>query len=151
MNQQLGPQKTAGFTLLEALLTFALVAVLAGISIPVYQSFQQRNDLDIATNTCVQSLRRAQTLAQAVANDQSWGVYLASGNLTIYQGVNYTSRDPNFDEFFDLPASVSVDSPKEFVFSKVSGLPTAAGNVTLISSNNQTKTITVNSKGTVSY
>lgn len=150
MNKQFKLKKSAGFTLLEALLTFGLVAILAGISIPVYQSFQQRNDLDIAANTCVQSLRRAQTLSQATASDSSWGVYISTGNITIYQGTNYASRDENFDEFFSVPVSVSVTGSKEFVFSKMFGLPTAAGSV-ILASNNQTKTITINSNGTINY
>ncbi|KKT34575.1 MAG: hypothetical protein UW24_C0026G0001, partial [Parcubacteria group bacterium GW2011_GWA2_44_12] len=37
--------KNAGFTLIEVLLSITAIAIIAGISIPVYQSFQNRNDL----------------------------------------------------------------------------------------------------------
>ena len=58
-------KKNAGFTLLEVLLSIAIITLIAGIGIPVYLSFQVRNDLDIATAEIVQSARRVQVLSQA--------------------------------------------------------------------------------------
>ncbi|MDO8260622.1 MAG: prepilin-type N-terminal cleavage/methylation domain-containing protein, partial [Candidatus Magasanikbacteria bacterium] len=53
-----------GFTLIEMLLTLTVIALLAGLSAPIYMSFQGRNDLNVANSVVVSSLRRAQTLAR---------------------------------------------------------------------------------------
>lgn len=142
---------TQGFTLLEVLLSVAVIALIAGIGIPVYQSFQNRNDLDIAAITFAQTLRRAQTLAEAVDGDTSWGVFAQSGTITLFKGASYASRDTQFDEVFTMPSTIAVSGTQEYVFAKFTGLPGAAGSLTLTSINNETRTITTNAKGMVAY
>ena len=140
-----------GFTLLEVLLSVSVIGIIAGIAIPVYQSFQTRNDLDIAAAAIAQSLRRAQVLAEAVDGDISWGVFVASGALTLFQGTSYAARNSSFDEVFEVPTSITPSGVAEVVFAKFTGLPQTTGTVTLTSTNNETREITINAKGMVSY
>lgn len=143
--------KNAGFTLMEGLLSIAVIAIIAGISIPIYQSFQVRNDLDIATVSTVQTLRRAQVLAQAVDGDTSWGISVLSGSLTLFKGASYAARDTAFDEMFEVPASITPSGLSEIIFTKFTGLPQTTGTITLTSNANETRTITINAKGMVGY
>ena len=143
------PQK--GFTLLEVLLSLAAITLIAGMSIPVYQSFQVRNDLDIAATTYAQTLRRAQLLSQAVDGDIAWGVYIIGGSITLFRGTAYALRDSSFDEVFDMPASITPSGVAEIVFTKFTGLPQTTGVVTLTSNINETRTITINVRGMVNY
>jgi type II secretory pathway pseudopilin PulG len=140
-----------GFTLLEVLLSFAAIAVIAGISIPAYQVFQVRNDLDIAATTLVQTLRRAQLLSQALDNDASWGVALQAGSTTLFQGASYASRDPAFDEVFEVPLSIVPSGLSEVVFLRFTSLPGATGTVTFTSNANEARVVTINEKGMVEY
>ena len=140
-----------GFTLIEVLLSLALMALLAVMSVPVYQSFQVRNDLDIAAVTLAQTLRRAELLSQAVDGDMTWGVKIQSGLIALFKGASYVAREVNFDEIFTVPTSITPSGAPEFVFAKLSGVPQSAGTVTFTSSINETRVITVNARGTVSY
>lgn len=143
-----------GFTVVELLLVFALTIVLAAISIPVYQNFQVRNDLDVVTTTVAQSMRRAQLLAQAGEGDSSWGLSVddADNNLiVVFKGDSYRERDQDFDETFDLPRSITASGVTEVVFSKMAGEPSAVGVTTLTSSTSETREVSINEKGTVSY
>jgi prepilin-type N-terminal cleavage/methylation domain-containing protein len=144
-------QRNRGFTLFEILLVVALISITAGISIPVYQSFQTRNDLEISGITIAQTLRRAQILSQAVDGDTSWGVNVAVGNITLFKGESFSLRDAGFDEVFSMPTSISVSGLEEIVFEKFTGEPQNTGTTTLTSINNETRSININSKGTVSY
>ena len=90
--------KTSGFTLLEVLLSIAVIGLIAGIGTPIYLSLQTRNDLYIAENSTVHSLRHAQLLSQIVDGDSSWGIYLQNGSVTIFRGLNYSSRNTDFDK-----------------------------------------------------
>jgi Tfp pilus assembly protein FimT len=139
----------AGVTMTEVLLSIALIAILAGIAVPVYQFFQVRNDLDVSTNIIAQSLRRAQTLSGAMDGDETWGVKLQSGSIVIFKGANYVSRDTTSDELYDMATTVTPSGITEIVFAKFTGAPSVTGVITLTSSNAEIRTITINAKGMV--
>ena len=140
-----------GFTLIEVLLSVALLSLIIGIRGPVYQALQVRNDLDIATNTVTQLLRRAQVLSQAADGDISWGVSIQGGAITLFRGMSFAARDASFDETFDLPGSIVPSGLEEVVFAKFLGIPQTTGTVTLTASINEVRTITINEKGAIIY
>jgi len=139
-----------GFTLLEVLLSVAIISVLAGLSLPVYRTLIMKNDLDIAAATIASSLRRAQVLSQAVDGDATWGVKAQSGSIVLFKGASYAGRDPNFDEIFDMPTSISVSGTNEIVFTKLTGFPQTTGTINL-STESDARSVPINEKGAVNY
>lgn len=136
---------------MEALLSVALIGIIASIGIPIYQIFQNRNDLDIAATTFVQSSRRAQVLSRAVAGDGSWGIRIETGTITIFTGDDFPSRDPDRDEVFDISDTISVSGIQEIVFDRFTGEPQTTGTLTLTSINDETRNITINEKGRIEH
>lgn len=151
MSKSLEQNKKSGFTLLEVLLSVAIIGLIIGIGSPIYQLFQTRNDLDVATNNIASSLRRAQVLSQAVDGDNSWGLSIQTGEITLFRGVSYASRDASFDELFDLPQSIVPSGISEIVYEKFSGEPQTFGTITLTSNANEIRNININEKGTIDY
>lgn len=151
MSKSLKHHKKKGFTLLEVLLSVAIVALLAGLGTPIYQSFQVRNDLDIAANTLAGSLRRAQVLSQSVDGDATWGVSVQNAAITLFRGASYASRNTDFDEAFDMPGSIIPTGVSEITYDTLTGKPQTIGTVTLTSNINETRNITINEKGTITY
>ncbi len=141
----------AGFTLTEILLVVSLIVILAAFTVPVYQSFQVKTDLDIAATTLAQSLRRAGLLSRGAKGDSSWGIKTFPSNFILFKGANYSLRDPAFDEQSDLPGSLSLSGLDEVVFSKLAGEPNQTGSFTVTASTGDVKNISLNSKGAVSY
>lgn len=139
-----------GFTLLELLLSLALIAILAGFSASIFLRIQTKNDLDSSAATVVQNLRRAQLLAQAVDSDIAWGVKIQNGSIILFKGASYATRDTAFDEISTIPNSIGASGVSEIVYNKFTGLPQLSGTITL-STNTDTSTVTINEKGTVSY
>jgi prepilin-type N-terminal cleavage/methylation domain-containing protein len=140
-----------GFTLIEVLLSIAAITIIAGFSVPVYQSFQVRNDLDVAATTIALSARRAEMLAQGSDGDTSWGVHVAPDGIVLYKGSGFANRDVSVDETFEMPKSITASGTTEFIFAKFTGLPSSSSTLLLTSSNNETRTITINAKGMVNY
>lgn len=140
-----------GFTLIEVLLVMMLIGLLAGIGIPVYHALQTRNDLDIAATAAAQNLRRAQILAQAVDGDAMWGLRLDPGSIVVFKGSSFATRDPGYDETFTIGGTIALSGLSEVVFSKATGLPQTTGTIILTSSASETRTITINAKGAVSF
>ncbi len=140
-----------GFTLLEVVLSIAILSLLAGIGAPIFQSFQTRNTLDIAAAEIAQNLRRAQALSQASDGDTTWGVAIQSGTITLFKGANFAGRDTGYDEPLDLPSSITPSGVSEIVFAKLTGLPQSTGTVTLISNTGETRSLIVNAQGAVNF
>jgi len=144
---------TKGFTLIELLLSVAIMGVIFGIGVPVYQSLQSSDDLDRAAASVAHAWRRAQGLARANQGDQLWGVHVATGQLTLFQGANYAGRIVAQDEITDIPATITPSGFTDAVFSKMFGLPGVIGPTTTLTltSSNGTRTLTLTPKGTVLY
>jgi len=140
-----------GFTLIEILLSITCIAIISAISIPIYQSFQNRNDLNITADTLVQGLRRAQVLAQASEGDTSAGVKIETSSITIFRGTSFVLRDSAWDEAFAIPSSITPTGLNEIVFSRLFGLPSTTGNIILSSNIDENKTININGKGMLTY
>jgi type II secretion system protein H len=139
------------FTLIEILLVLALIGILAGIAIPIYQSFQVKNDLDVVAFEIAQSLRRSQVLARATDGDRRWGLRIEDQSIYIFRGQSFATRDSDYDEVFSIPESLTPTGIEEVVFKKLTGLPQTEGDIILTSSGNETRTININSKGLISY
>jgi len=137
--------------LLEILLSIALISILVGVSLPVYYTLFSRNDLDVAKNQVSQSLGRASFLSGASVGDTNWGVKVLSGNIVIFKGTSYSGRDTNYDEIYGISSSIVPSGLSEVVFYKMTGYPLSTGSIILTSTNGETRTITINSKGSVSY
>lgn len=139
-----------GFTLIEVLLVVSIMAVASLIVVPVSIDYQQRNDLDVAQITFVQSIRRAQQLSMSGEGDSAWGVDVISGGIIIFKGNTYATRDMTYDENYDISPSVTLGGQLEYDFVKITGLPAQTGTVTF-TDNNYQKQVVVNAKGIVNY
>ncbi|HRJ06497.1 MAG TPA: type II secretion system protein [Candidatus Saccharibacteria bacterium] len=140
-----------GFTLLEVMLSMTILALLAGLSLPVYESFMRRNDLDLTTQQLASSLRRAQTFARAGNHDSAWSVEVQPTVVTLFRGTNFSARDQTYDETVAIPPTIGVSGLSEVQFAKLTATPNATGTITLTSTANATRTVTVNAKGMVEY
>jgi prepilin-type N-terminal cleavage/methylation domain-containing protein len=141
----------AGFTLLELLLSVAIIGILSGLSVPVYESFARRNDLDVLTESTVAAIRRSETYARAVRSDSVWGVRFHNSGITLFKGATYATRDASFDETISVPGSMTVSGISEVQFSKLAAAPSTTGTVTFTSDSNNVRTLTLNAKGMVDY
>jgi type II secretory pathway pseudopilin PulG len=152
-------RRQAGFTLLEALLSVSLISIAVGISLPVYQGFQWRTDLEVNTQSVAEAFRRAQTFSRASYGDSQWGVKILPGTgVVLFKGSLYSSRDAAYDETIPITSPVTLTiggamSPgNETVFTKVTGIPSNTGTVTLtFPRGNDVRTVTLNAAGMVSY
>lgn len=144
-------QKSLGFTLIEILLALATIAAITAIMAPVYGYFYNRNNLDNAAGQVVSDLRRAQTLSRGAEQDSSWGVYVSSTTTTTFMGSTYVTRNTSYDEIENLNSVASVSGLSEVVFLKATGTPVTNGTLVLTSINNESRNVSINSQGTISY
>ena len=140
-----------GFTLVEILLVIALLGIMAGISIPLYYTFQLRNNLDLVSSSYAHTLRRAQALTRAVDGDISWGVHLTATTTILFKGISFAARQSDFDEISDIPISIFHTGLGDVVFAKFTGFPQQTGTTTFTSTDAESRAVAINGKGIVSY
>lgn len=152
LNQVPLPKKTykKGFTLIEVILSIFLLSFLFAVSVPVLQSFLFRSELEDATNAYYRSLRTAQTLSQSSFYDSTWGVRYLPGQVVVFSGANYASRDTTRDRSFSISSRVSATGVTEVIFSKLYGYPNTTGNINLIG-NGASKVISLNERGQINF
>lgn len=136
---------------MEMLLVVGLLALVAGMAVPVYQSLQNRSELGNTTHALMHALRRAHTLARTGQHDTSWGVHISAQQVTLFQGTSYASRVTDFDEITEIRGSIAVSGDTEYVFAKFTGEPASVGVTTLTSADGVVRTVTVGAKGVITF
>ena len=144
------PAGDPGFTLLEMMLCLAIIAVAAGLSVPVYMRFQQAQNLDGTAEQIVDDLRRAAQYSRDGYFDATWGVHTNTGSVTLFRGSSFASRNAAYDETKALPGSVDISGISDVTFSKIDAQPSTTGAI-IVSTAGNTKTIGVHSYGMVDF
>lgn len=139
-----------GFTLIELIIILALISITAFLSVSFYSRYLLQNEVDNTVDRIVAALKKAQIYSMTgKANNGSWGVRYGSGNITLFQGDSFTSRNPALDENFALNNNISITGFTEQVFKYKTGTISSSLSFT-ISGNNNTKTVTLNPQGRIS-
>ena len=145
-----GEARQRGFTLIEMLLSVSIIAIVSALSLPLYQVFQNQNDLTVVAESTTQALRRAQVYSRGMDDDSQWSVAIQSTAVTLFKGTNFGGRDTSYDETINVPAGVTVGGLAEVQFAKMTGLPNANGNITFTSARTgDVETVSINAKGMV--
>jgi prepilin-type N-terminal cleavage/methylation domain-containing protein len=145
-------KKQKGFTLVEILLVVGLFGFLAGISIPVYSGFIDRSNLSSSVDVTQAAILRARKYAQTQRNNSNWGVYYQTGQIIVFAGDSFDTRDTALDEVTNIPETMglSVDSDREVVFEQISGTPLSNGaRIEFESPLQNTNTISIDPDGEV--
>lgn len=137
-----------GFTLLELLLSIALISLLAALSVPVYQSFHTQRTADMEHQQGILLMRRAQSLARASWYDDDWGIKVQTESITLFKGNDFTTRTTSFDEVFPF-ANLSAESTPEIYFESVSGTPSSTLSVDFTTTNDYQFNISINEEGVI--
>ena len=141
-------RSTQAFTLVEVLLTVALLSILGGLLFPVGFSFFQSQILDEAREGLVGVLRSAQALALAGTHDTSFGVKILPSAYVLFEGDAYASRVADEDLSFSLPADMEISGPDEIIFSEGSSIPSVSGTIDLVL-NTRRASVVIGEKGVI--
>jgi len=140
-----------GLTLLETVLSVAILSILAVGVTSAISRLQGKNDLDIAAISGVEALRMAEELSRAVDRDSNWGVQMASSAITLFKGASFASRDSAFDEVIEISSDISISGASEYVFTRRNATTTPGTSTLTHILINESREVVVNSKGTINY
>lgn len=142
-----------GFTLVELILVIAIIAILAGATVPVLGNFTQRTQIDSTAREVVSALRFAQQKSMANENDSEFGVYFddANNEFIVFRGSSYGSF-PAEDRVFTYPDSITISqgfASSEVNFEKLTGETADIGSITISNNVDGLFTVTTSSLGKI--
>ncbi len=142
-------ESRTGFTLIEAVLATALLAVLFGVGGPLLSNAYADFSLRSEGKRFVDLLRKAERLSFANVGGRAHGVSIQPDSFVVFRGSSYAGRDVRYDETHDRSSLLSFSGPSEIVFSPVSGLPLGAAGWVIFRGNEQVDSVSVNAYGAV--
>lgn len=138
------PFVVKGFTLIELILVISILSLLGVIVTPFATRFVGTNNLEVATDQILGSIRKAQAYSMDGKDDSNWGVCLVGGDTVRMFSDSCASLGTSED--FVLPGNVSVSGFTETSFSKRRGEPSNALSI-VVDNNIDVITIDMNIAG----
>lgn len=142
-----------GFTLVELLITIAVLVVILVISAAVFYNLTKKTDLDASRDNIISTLNTARNKTIASEEASQYGVYFD----TTSSPNRYILRDTSFDEIHDLPSAIEISNISfngggdEVVFKLLDGNTDNYGSITIKHlTTNETRTIYIYSSGEIS-
>ncbi len=159
-------QKTNGFTLLEVVMTMALLGILFSVAGIALTRLQQSLATGASDREITYILSSAARKARHGLQGTSWGVYIpydavtrqAEGTATVFSGTSYAARNAAYDTVYTISESIaftSVDlsgagpdtgNDHEIVFSALTGATAQYGSLVL-TWYNQSRTLSISADG----
>lgn len=120
-----------GFTLIEFLISVAIIFGIGSLGLFIGMDFYKSSSLNSERQTAIGILQKTRNLSMANINEAKHGIYLDADKYTIFQGENYSSRDPDYDEIININPIITKSGLQEVVFEQLTGKPSAIGNIIL--------------------
>lgn len=139
-----------GFTLIELLLVIGIMAILAGLAVPITMNFYRSQSVEFARSQLIETLSRARHNAVLMKGDSRYGVYITPADIsseqdlvsfTLYKGNDYASSqisDSDYNEVYELPPNLIISAAGsdeikagDINFTKLFGLTPATGTITI--------------------
>ncbi len=145
--------KNKGFTLIELVVVFGIIMILAGFSLPVFLNLGQKRDLNSYSRQIRANLVEARTKARGQGDN--WGVHLTSSDYYLFKGSSYQDRESELK--LSLPDNLTFKNislkDSQVVFSGTEGefvgFSSDSNSFDLINNKGESKTFTINRLGVI--
>ena len=136
-----------GFTVPELLLTFAILFILAAITMSGFSRFRASAALDQSVEEAIGLLREARSRSLGSRGAPAWGVHFDTNSLTLYPAAYVAGAAAN--QAVDLPGVIEITAIQlatttgNVLFERLSGETSATGTVSFTASSGRTKSIRI--------
>lgn len=146
----------SGFTLIEILVSIAIVLLIMLVSVVTFKSIRDNQALKVATQDVGNALRDSRGHTLGSKGDTVYGVHIDEDAVVLFTGTTYSSTSPDnvtIPFSYGIRATSSLaGNTTEVLFSRLTGLPSATGTIVLSDADtNSSNTITVYGSGLIEY
>lgn len=145
-------KKNQGISILEVVVSIAILSILGALSVAVFSNLANSTSLDRDATITLSYINKARTMAINSVDSVAHGVKLETNKISVFSGTTY--QVANVEDSYSLPSSSSISSINlsnagtELYFNKLTGAPSVTGTITLSGANaGTTKVITIYATG----
>ena len=149
MNRKSRKSVRTGLTLVEIIISLAILMIIFSLGAPLSVNFYQSQALLSERDIVVGLLRRARALSLSNSNTLAHGVYISSTEYTLFGGDSYALRVSAYDETFQRGYGVVATGTVEIVFKKKSG--DSASSTVVLMAGGKIKSISVGKFGEINW
>lgn len=150
-------QGDSGFTIIELLISFAIISVIAAITIVSYGALKSRADLNGNAQNIISILNVARSKTTASEGPSQWGAHFETSLFALFKGATYNVSD-SYTKIYNLPSSLELVNISLYggganvVFDRITGQTQNDGSITLrkISEPSSLVNITIEQSGQTS-
>lgn len=135
------PAGGQGFTLIEFIITVAIIILLGTSTSVFFSRFLLQSTADQVADNLAEELHKAQTYSMMNRSNSSWGVKFLANNITLF-----ATSSAVFNENNAVNTNVTITGFSQVIFSKGTGVPDATFSAT-IHADAVNRTVSVNSQG----
>ena len=139
------PRLLTGFTVIEILISVAVIAIIVLIIVSGIASFRRSADLNHASDGILAQFREARRRTVESRDASQWGMHIESSRTTLFKGATYSAGAAD-NEVFALPNTITASGLADVVFKRISGDTDNSGTLILTLGSN-TRVITIRSSG----
>lgn len=140
--------KNKGFTLIEVLLVVAIMLTMGTLATSFYGGFVSKQSSIDAQNKVYAIVRQAQAYTMNGRRGTQWGVHAQGNSIVLFSGSSWAARTAALDQVIELPGNSTVNAFADIIFSRGSGIPSAATTIT-ITATADSKQVTVTTEGAI--
>ena len=139
-----------GFTLIEILMTLAIITLLASmglaVSVGTYRSYAFNTEQDILMSLLMKTRQQALTNVDEAPH----GLFITPSEYVLFEGASYAARAQSKDEHISADAAITKSGLNEVVFSQLAGESNASGTI-MLASGTRVATATITYEGQINF
>ncbi len=144
---------SAGFSLIEILVVLTIMAIIGIFAITGFKDYARFQQYDASVATAKSTFIDARVRARSAKFDQSYGVKILTNSLVVFRGSTYSAGASTNETVALTGVKLSrslTGGTDQIVFSKLTGLPSATGTITIVGVEHvATTTLTISGAGVI--
>jgi type II secretory pathway pseudopilin PulG len=150
--------KNKGISLLEVIIAFGVIGILAAIIVPNLSQFHKQQVLQDTSENIISLLNEARNNTISSKNSSSYGVRFQADKAILFAGLSYsdspTNKQINLDSSVTIPGSGGINlngGGSDVIFDRITGDTAEYGTIVirLASDASKQKTVTISKIGVI--